>query len=324
MKISQYLNPIFVVLFATITLILPTAANARQAVTIFLGADATYLPFVIAENKNFYKSEGLDVSQRLFVTGTETIQSFKSLKANFLASSTYAALPLLQGDNSSVIAIANFYSSPDNQKVIVKSSIKSPADLKGKTIGTRKGTSAEYFLHTYLKKNNIDLSSVKIVDLTPPESVAALVKGDIDAFVFWEPTPTIALKALGDKGAVLSTARGYYVERISLAADKAFASSSPETVEKVLRAIKKATDFINSYPDEAISIGARVFRTDPSVIKVLVDQKPYTLAWDKAAADEYYQLALFSVELGRIKTAKPTSEIFDTRYLQKVAPAVIR
>lgn len=324
MNFSRYLKPAFAILVTAFAFALPSAAMAQQPVTVFIGSDSTFLPFAVADKKGFYKEEGLSVTQRLFVTGAETMQSFRALKGNFMASSAYAAMPLWHGDAGDVIAIANFYSAPDNQKIVAKPAIKTAADLRGKKIGTRKGSSAEYFLHTYLKKNNIDLGSVKIVDLTPPEAVAAFAAGDIDAFAFWEPTPAIALKSLGDKASVLSTARGYYVERIALGADKAFAAANPEVAEKVLRAIKKATDFINERPDEAIKIGSELFRVDPAVVKVLTDQKPYTLAWDQATAEEYYRLAQFSVDLGRFKVAKPTSEIFDGRYLQKAVPGAVR
>lgn len=319
-----YIKCIMSLLLVTVAVLAPMAAKAQQNVTVFFGSDATYLPFIVAEKEGFYKQEGLNVTQRLFVTGVEAMLSFKTLNANFIASSTYAALPLWHEDGSKAIGVANFYSAPDNQKAISKSSIKTAADLKGKTIATRKGSSSEYFLHTYLKKNNIDPNSVKILDLTPPESVAALVKGDVDALFFWEPTPTTARKALGDRGTVLSTARDYYVERVSLTANKDFAAANPEVVEKFIRATKKAIDFISANPEKAIKIGADAIRADPAIVSVIVDQKPFTLVWDKAAADEYHQMAVFSVGNGRIKSAKPTAEIFDSRYLQKAAPEMVR
>lgn len=318
------LTSLIAALLALFVLVAAPSTSKAQNVTVFFGSDATYLPFIVAEKEGFYASEGLDVTQRLFVTGVEAMLSFKTLNASFIASSTYAALPLWHEEGSKAIAVANFYSAPDNQKAIAKANIKSAADLKGKTIATRKGSSSEYFLFTYLKKNNIDASSVKILDLTPPEAVSALVKGDVDALFFWEPTPTTARKALGDKGTVLSTARDYYVERISLTANKAFAAANPETVEKFIRAVKKAIDFIAANPDKAIKIGSDAIRADPAIVRVIVDQKPFTLLWDKAAAEEYHQMAVFSVENGRMKTAKPTAEVFDARYLQKAAPEMLR
>jgi len=313
----------FIALICGISALAPNVARAQQ-VTMFFGSDATYLPFIIAEKEGFYKDEGLNVTQRLFVTGVEAMLSFKTLKASFIASSTFAALPLWHEEGSDAIAIANFYSAPENQSAIVKANIKSPADLQGKKIATRKGSSAEYFLMTYLKRNHIAPGSVKIIDLTPPEAIAALVKGDVDALFLWEPNPTIARKALGDRGRVLATARDYYVERIALTANRSFASANPEIAVKMIRAVKKSIDFINANPDKAIQIGAQVLRADPSVIRILVDQKPYTLVWDKAAADEYELMANFLVEQGKVKKAKTISEMFDPQYLKQAAPEMIK
>lgn len=298
--------------------------RAEQSVTVFFGSDATYLPFIIAEKKGYYEDEGLDVTQRLFVTGVEAMLSFKTLNATFIASSAYAAMPLWHEDGSNAVAVANFYSAPDNQKVIARTDIKTPEDLEGKTVATRIGSSAEYFLHAYLNKNNIDVDSVRILDLTPPEAVAALVKGEVDAIFFWEPTPTTAIQAMGQRGNVLSTARDYYVERVALTANKDFAEANPETVERFIIAIGNAIDFIKSNPEEAIAIGSETIRADPSIVKVIVDQNPFTLRWDTDALKEYDRMASFSAEIGRIKAAKPTLDIFDERYLESAMPEMVR
>ncbi len=65
--------------------------------------------------------------------------------------------------------------------------------LKGKTDAYAIGSNAHFYLFNTLRKNSVNISEVKLVQLDVPDMPEALHEGRIDAFAAWEPTPAIAL-----------------------------------------------------------------------------------------------------------------------------------
>ncbi|MFI6520739.1 ABC transporter substrate-binding protein [Spirillospora sp. NPDC050679] len=67
------------------------------------------------------------------------------------------------------------------------SSIRTPADLKGKRIAVAKGSSSHYHLLTVLKKAGLGFKDVQPQYLAPPDALAALSTGKLDAWAIWDP-----------------------------------------------------------------------------------------------------------------------------------------
>lgn len=71
------------------------------------------------------------------------------------------------------------------------------ADLAGKRIGVFVNTSAAYFLHRMLGSIDLSEADVVIVPLRPREMTPAILAGEVDAIVIWEPESERAFAALG-------------------------------------------------------------------------------------------------------------------------------
>ena len=68
------------------------------------------------------------------------------------------------------------------------------SDLRGKRIGYPFGSNAHYALLQAITGAGLKEEDVKLVELDVHEMADALAEGRIDAFIAWEPFPTIALK----------------------------------------------------------------------------------------------------------------------------------
>ncbi len=66
-------------------------------------------------------------------------------------------------------------------------------ELRGQRIGNAYGSSAHYSLLQALESAGLKESDITMVRLKVSEMPDALASGTIDAFIAWEPTPTIAL-----------------------------------------------------------------------------------------------------------------------------------
>lgn len=81
---------------------------------------------------------------------------------------------------------------------IVSKGIGEVRTLKGKKIAYALGSNAHFYLLNTLRKNSVNISEVKLVQLDVPDMPEALHEKRIDAFAAWEPTPAIALDRYKD------------------------------------------------------------------------------------------------------------------------------
>lgn len=63
--------------------------------------------------------------------------------------------------------------------------IAKPSDLEGKTLGGSQGTPTTRLLEVFARKNNVDMSKIKLSNMAPNLQEPLLIKGEIDgALVF--------------------------------------------------------------------------------------------------------------------------------------------
>ncbi|UIX29099.1 Lrp/AsnC ligand binding domain-containing protein [Streptomyces sp. GQFP] len=101
------------------------------------------------------------------------------------------ALPLMV-TNPDLRALGVFQTSDRYLKVVLRDGIDSPKQIK--TMASIGGLGL-YSTHRYLLHNDIDPSSVKIVESSPPEIPGLLEQGSIDVCILYEPWAT-----RGDEG----------------------------------------------------------------------------------------------------------------------------
>jgi len=70
--------------------------------------------------------------------------------------------------------------------------INSIADLKGKKVAYKRGSSAHAFAFKALAKEGLTPDDVENIDLPPPDAAAAFKNGSIDAWSIWDPFFAVA------------------------------------------------------------------------------------------------------------------------------------
>jgi ABC-type nitrate/sulfonate/bicarbonate transport system substrate-binding protein len=165
---------------STLGLTAAQGQNAPLKLTLFgqpsVNNDAIWMAF----EKGLYQEEGLDVTYRLFPSGTTAFQAFQNG----------------QRDAKGYVVVAG-------------KDIKTPQDLVGKTVATRVGSTGSWFISEYLTKNKIDPKTVTVKNLDTQVLPAALCGGEIAAFFIWQPVGSRTLEICPDKAHYLSDATGY-------------------------------------------------------------------------------------------------------------------
>jgi taurine transport system substrate-binding protein len=129
--------------------------------------------------------------------------------------------------------------------------------LVGKKIGTPFGSTSHYSLLAALELNGVDPAKVKIIDLQPPDILAAWQRGDIDGAYVWNPT----LAELKKDGKILITSaeladQGKLTADLSIVTN-AFSDQYPDVVQTWLDQENKAVQLYRSDPQTAAAAVGR-------------------------------------------------------------------
>ncbi|HEY9621384.1 MAG TPA: ABC transporter substrate-binding protein [Crinalium sp.] len=127
------------------------------------------------------------------------------------------------------------------EALVVRPTIKTVADLKGKKIATPFSSTSHYSLLSLLKLEGVDQSELTILDMLPQDMLAAWQRGDIDGGYVWEP---VLVNIEKDGGKILATSgdlakRGHATLTVAVVS-QAFAQQYPETVKQYTTMLDQA------------------------------------------------------------------------------------
>jgi NitT/TauT family transport system substrate-binding protein len=187
----------------------PGMAQTPQKMTLFGQPSVNNDAIWMAIEKGFYKAEGLDVTYRLFPSGTTAFQTFQTGQGDIVMTGDLPSVQYFFRTNGTYRTIAAVERDAKGYVVIAAKSVSKPQDLIGKTIATRVGSTGSWFISEYLKKNGVDAGKVTVKNLDTQVLPAALCGGEIAAFFIWQPIGSRTLEICPDKAHLLSDATGY-------------------------------------------------------------------------------------------------------------------
>jgi ABC-type nitrate/sulfonate/bicarbonate transport system substrate-binding protein len=163
----------------------------------------------MAIEKGFYQQEGLDLTYRLFPSGTTAFQAFQTGQGDIVMTGDLPSVQYffrVKGDYRTIAVIER---DAKGYVVVARKEITKPQDLVGKTVATRVGSTGSWFVSEYLTKNGVDPAKVAVKNLDTQVLPAALCGGDIAAFFIWQPVGSRTLEICPDKARYLADATGY-------------------------------------------------------------------------------------------------------------------
>ncbi|MFP5404818.1 MAG: taurine ABC transporter substrate-binding protein [Gammaproteobacteria bacterium] len=131
------------------------------------------------------------------------------------------------------------------------SGISKPADLVGKKVAVPFVSTSHFHLLIGLDKIwKIDASKVNILNLQPPQIVAAWQRGDIDAAYVWPP----ALTEIEKTGTVIADSAEIGKQSVptfdGLVVDKSWATKNPKFMAAFTKVLAKAYNDYNAHADQ--------------------------------------------------------------------------
>lgn len=143
------------------------------------------MPFLAAKASGEYEEKmGVKINWRSFETGTAMSAAMAAGDVQISVSQGVPPFVVAAsaGQNIQVVDIAVSYSDNDNCVVSSKLEIDkdSASELAGKKVAVPMGTAAHYGFLRQMSHFGIDLASLEIVNMPPPEGAVALSQGAVD------------------------------------------------------------------------------------------------------------------------------------------------
>lgn len=215
----------------------------------------------LADRKGFFNARGLDVLLSEYESGAQAVKNL--VKDNLEMATAAEFVFVLQSARHPDLRIpATICRSSDNDLIVRKDlDIAGPETLKGRRIGVPPGTSAEFFLHSYLVFKRIPPETVEIVHKSPSELVKAMADGTIDAALCWPPFTLEMQRKLGTRSACWPAQSGqdYY---FTLFAKEGFLKQHASETEKFISALSQAESFLAKDPERAMHILGKELNLD--------------------------------------------------------------
>ena len=237
--------------------IVTVAASVRAQDKIRMGlssVSALHSAVWVAEQKGLFRKYGID--PEVIVTGQGAATGISALLANDIqvvasAGDALVASTLQGADTVMIAGVVN----KGLQRIMARSEIKTPTELKGKKIGvTRIGAVSHSVLLMMLPRWKMSVNDVQVMQLgSSPNMLAALDRGGIDAAVLTIPSMFVA----EDRGYRVVVDMGdtdiYYLHTM-IATTRNYVKSSRDRVTRFLKGYLEGLAFVKQNKKESIDI----------------------------------------------------------------------
>jgi ABC-type nitrate/sulfonate/bicarbonate transport system substrate-binding protein len=304
------------------------AASAQQAplkLTLFGQPSVNNDAIWMAIEKGFYKDEGIDLTYRLFPSGTTAFQAFQtgqgdivmtgdlpSVQYFFRVKGDYRTIAVIERDAKGYVAVAG-------------KDIKTAKDLVGKTVATRVGSTGSWFISEYLSKNGLDPKTVTVKNLDTQVLPAALCGGEIAAFFIWQPVGSRALEICPDKAHYLTDATGY-IQGYLVAGARPGWLATPEGKEiatRWLRATIKGRDVAEKDFKAVAAYAAKNLNLSEKATKEQWDTNTRPMKIDQVYYDDFCSLSRWA-QGEKLTTEKiDFSKLTDGEPLKAINPSFV-
>ena len=227
----------------------------QQPLRIGIDDWPAYRLIKLAEDKGFFRDEGVDVRLLEFNSYADSRRAYDSRRIDGMGSTAIEVLITRDqsGRNTRIVRVLNFSEGAD--VIVAGKGVRSMRDLRGKRIGVELSTFSMYVLARSLELEGMSLDDVKPVSTSQSAMASDLSDGVIDAAVTYTPVST---QLLADPRfhAVFSTAQipGEVVDVIAIGGF--VLRERPRQVAGFLRGVDRAFAYLKENPEDACRLMA--------------------------------------------------------------------
>ncbi len=261
--------------------------------------------FFIAQDKGYFKAEGLDVEIDQGEGSAASIIKVANGSYNVGFGDINALVEIVSKKPADApLAVFMMYNMPPFTIAVKKDSpIKSPKDLEGKTIGGPANDGALKLFPAFARAAKIDASKVNITNMTPNLREQMLKQGQVDAVFGYINTIWFSAKAFGmdpekDLRFINYGDHGLDLYSNTIVVSRQLAKDNPNAVRGLLKALNRAIGDTLANPEAAMDT---VLKREPLVKRDIEKERLIATIKEEMSAPEIAKIGLGDVSDERLE-----------------------
>ncbi len=285
-------------------------------------ANVQFAPYYVAAERGYFRQEGIEVEFD-YKFETDGVRLVAAGELPFaVVSGEQVVLARAQG--LPVKYVAQWYHRFPVAVIALESSgIRSPGDLKGRTVGVPGFFGATYVgWRAFLNANGLSESDVTVVEIGFTQ-VAALQQGNVDAVVGYTVNEPIVLAENGYPVVVFKVGDQVDLVANGILTSDTVARDNPDLVRRFIRALLRGIEDTIQDPDAALAISVKYVEglkaDDPIQRKVLLEtiemMKPGAKKPGESTAEAWRNTQDTLRAMGQVKEAADINTFFTNEFL---------
>ena len=300
---------------------------AQTKMTIATGVDPVFSAYYVALQEGLFKKHGLDVRINTGPSGSAMVAFLVNGQVESAFGSEIAGVANHNLDpNVVIVAQAKPLCATQISSAVgavVGRNVDNLDGLKGKKVGIARGSGGEVFWLAMIDKLKLNPADYTVINVEAPEMVAALERGNIDAYAVWEPWVTRGLGAVKNTK-VLRDQEGILEQGVYIYMNRGWIQKNPGPAEGFIKALVEATDLINKDRKRAAKdVSDFLKNLDPALVEQLMTKLRFEMELSDFTVNLFH---LAEAQLkGQGKLAKPVDwgTFIYPDLLRKVLPAKV-
>jgi ABC-type nitrate/sulfonate/bicarbonate transport system substrate-binding protein len=319
----------------------PAMAQTRPEtarLALGFGLDPVFAPHIVAMQKGWLREAGFtDVTTRSFTGGA---LAGEALLANEIQLWTPGNLPPISMAHTGIpiVVLGTNCIATEAENLVARkdANIRAPEDLYRIRIGLLAGSTASATLSNLAKHYNLDERRLQVVNMPPPEQLAALNGNQIGALLCWQPWGYNALRSdameLIHSGtrSNFSTNRGAAVQisatRSLFVASQEFVRRNPNATRALVAVLLRAQKYVADPANraEVLPLVAQETRQPRELVEAIWDEYVFNPVFDQAYVADMENMTQYLVSSGRVRQARNPLDYTFTDPLAAADPALVR
>jgi ABC-type nitrate/sulfonate/bicarbonate transport system substrate-binding protein len=258
------------------------AQASRPKITIATGVDPSLGTFYVAKVGGFFEKNGLDVQLNTGPSGSAMVAFLVQNQVQAVLAAEQAGIQNFNLDNNvnvsaQAMQMLRYFG-------VVGRNVDTVEGLKGKKVGVALGSASEVFWRAFVEKLGLNPKDYTVIHVEPPEMLAALERGNIDAFAAWEPWLTRTVQAVANTK-IIRDNEGIINPRNFVYINRGWATQNPEAAGLFMRSLIEATQLLRNNPDEAAKHIASFLKMDAAFTRELIGKVNFDIYLDQSSID---------------------------------------
>lgn len=307
------------------------------SIALGFGLDPVFTPHMIAIKKGWFRDAGFaEVTTKTFTGGA---LAGEALVGGEIALWTPGNLPPISMTHSGVPIVVlgtNCLAMAADKLVARKdANVHKPEDLYRTRIGLLQGSTASADLYYLAKHYNLDDKRLQVVNMPPPEQLAAMNSGNVQAMLCWEPWGYNATKGGGDlvhtglvsgfdankgKDVQISYTRSIFV------ASQEFVRKNPIATRRLMDVLLRGQRYVADpkNKDEVLTLFAAQTKQDAALTSAIWGEYTFDPTFDDRYVRDMQRMTDYLVASGRLKSPRSPLDYTYTEPLAAADPSLVK